>query len=263
MFDNTCKFIAELYSPDFATWLLGEPITLTKLSPTELSIEPIRADALILLQSDEVVLHIEFQTEPDKDMGFRMADYYLRIYRRFPHKRIHQVVIYLDKTKSEEVYKTTFTTEKFRHEFGVIRLWEQPTSNFLRTPGLLPFAVLSATENKASTLQQVAAAVDKISERRTQSNISAAAAILAGLVLEQELIGRLFRRDIMRESIIYQSILSEGKEEGREEGSQQKARQIALNLLAEGMSVDAIARITGLSVEMVQQLQQQEPDNQD
>ncbi|WGV29192.1 Rpn family recombination-promoting nuclease/putative transposase [Halotia branconii] len=263
MFDNTCKFIAELYSPDFATWLLGEPITLTKLSPTELSIEPIRADSLILLQSDEVVLHIEFQTEPDENMSFRMADYYLRIYRRFPNKQIHQVVIYLDETTSNKVHQTTFTTEKMRHEFSVIRLWEQPLEIFLNTPGLLPFAVLSATNDKASTLQQVANSVDKISERRTQSNISAAAAILAGLVLEQEVIGRLFRKDIMRESIIYQSILSEGKEEGREEGSQQKARQIALNLLAEGMTVDAIARITGLSVEMVQQLQQQEPDNQD
>ncbi len=33
-----------------ASWLLGEPITLTELSPKELSLEPIRADALILLQ---------------------------------------------------------------------------------------------------------------------------------------------------------------------------------------------------------------------
>lgn len=253
MFDNTCKFIAELYSPDFATWLLGKPINLTKLSPTELSIEPIRADALILLQSDEVVLHIEFQTEPDKDMPFRMADYHLRLYRRFPNKRIHQVVIYLDKTKSEEVYKTTFTTGKLRHEFEVIRLWEQSPEIFLRTPGLLPFAVLSATENKASTLQQVAAAVDKISERRTQSNISAAAAILAGLVLDKEVIGRLLRKDIMRESVIYKMI----KTEGEEEGSDKKAREIAINMLAEGMSVDAIARLTGLSPEVVQELQQQ------
>ncbi|MBD2537005.1 Rpn family recombination-promoting nuclease/putative transposase [Nostoc flagelliforme FACHB-838] len=107
MFDNTCKFIAEMYSPDFATWLLGEPITLTKLSPTELSLEPIRADALILLQSDEVVLHIEFQTKPDDDMPFRMADYRLRVYRRFPNKRMHQVVIYLAKTESEKVYRTS------------------------------------------------------------------------------------------------------------------------------------------------------------
>jgi predicted transposase YdaD len=49
MFDNTCKFLAENFSQDFATWLIGEPIRLTKLSPSELSIEPIRADALILL----------------------------------------------------------------------------------------------------------------------------------------------------------------------------------------------------------------------
>jgi Domain of unknown function (DUF4351) len=50
---------------DFATWLLGEPISLTKLSPTEFSLEPIRADSLILMNSDELVLQIEFQTDPD------------------------------------------------------------------------------------------------------------------------------------------------------------------------------------------------------
>ncbi|WP_193200257.1 Rpn family recombination-promoting nuclease/putative transposase [Nostoc sp. MG11] len=250
MFDSTCKFIAELYSPDFATWLLGETITLTKLSPTELSLEPIRADALILLQSDEVVLHIEFQTQPDEDMPFRMADYRLRVYRRFPNKRMHQVVIYLDKTTSDKVYQTTFTTETLRHEFSVIRVWEQPPEIFLKTTGLLPFAVLCDTNNQVGILQQAAAAVDKIAERRTQSNIAAAAAILAGLVLEQEVIGRLFRKDIMRESVIYQQI----KTEGREEGSEEKAREIAINLLAEGMSVEVVARITSLSVEVVQQL---------
>ncbi|MBD2606527.1 hypothetical protein H6G81_18830 [Scytonema hofmannii FACHB-248] len=33
MFDNVCKFLAENFSTDFASWLLGEPITLTELSP--------------------------------------------------------------------------------------------------------------------------------------------------------------------------------------------------------------------------------------
>ena len=51
MFDNLCKFLAENFSEDYATWLLGSPVTLTKLSPTELSLEPIRADSLILEQS--------------------------------------------------------------------------------------------------------------------------------------------------------------------------------------------------------------------
>lgn len=48
-----------------------------------MSIEPIRADALILRQSEEIVLHIEFQTQPDKNIPFRMTDYRLRVYRRF------------------------------------------------------------------------------------------------------------------------------------------------------------------------------------
>jgi predicted transposase YdaD len=49
MFDNVCRFLAESFSADFATWLLGESIALTQLSPSELSLEPIRADASIQL----------------------------------------------------------------------------------------------------------------------------------------------------------------------------------------------------------------------
>lgn len=153
MFDNLCKFLVESFPSDFATWLLGEPITLTELSPKELSLEPIRADALILQQSDEIVLHIEFQTQPDKNIPFRMTDYRLRVYRRFPHKRMIQVVIYLQKTDSELVRQTTFTLEETSHRFQVIRLWEQPKEIFLQTSGLLPFAVLSNTNSKTNTLQ--------------------------------------------------------------------------------------------------------------
>jgi predicted transposase/invertase (TIGR01784 family) len=77
MFDSTCKFIAATYASDMAAWLLGKPIKLTELKPSELSLEPIRADSLIFLQSEEVVLHIEFQTDPDEDIPFRMLDYRL------------------------------------------------------------------------------------------------------------------------------------------------------------------------------------------
>src|SRR5579883_1180488 len=89
MFDSVCKFLVETFPTDFATWLLGESITLIKLSPSELSLEPIRADALILRQSEQVVVHIEFQTEPNADIPFRMLDYRTRVYRRFPQKRMY------------------------------------------------------------------------------------------------------------------------------------------------------------------------------
>ncbi|MCA6535943.1 MAG: flagellar assembly protein H, partial [Pseudanabaena sp. M135S2SP2A07QC] len=43
MYDNTCKFLAENFPEDFANWLLGKSIPLTKLETSELSAEPIRA----------------------------------------------------------------------------------------------------------------------------------------------------------------------------------------------------------------------------
>ncbi len=155
MFDNVCKFLAESFSSDFATWLLGKPVTFTELSPSELSLEPIRADALILLQSDEMVLHLEFQTVPKANIPFRMIDYRLRVYRKFPHKQMRQVVIYLQPSDSELVYQAEFVLENTFHRFEVIRLWEQPTELFLNSPGLLPFATLSQTNDQTRTLEVV------------------------------------------------------------------------------------------------------------
>ncbi len=252
MFDNICKFLAETFPTDFATWLLGEPIALTELSPSELSLEPIRADSLILLQSEDVVLHLEFQTQPKRDIPFRMIDYRLRVYRRFPHKQMRQVVVYLQPTTSDLVQQTTFILEETRHAFEVIRLWEQPTRPFLQAPGLLPFAVLSQTNERLSTLQQVAEAISQIPDPRTQSNVAASTFILAGLILEAEAIQQILRRDVMQESVTYQVI----KAEGKAEGSQEALRQVAINLLREGMEISVVSRLTGLSIAQVQLLAQ-------
>ncbi|MEA5533544.1 Rpn family recombination-promoting nuclease/putative transposase [Crocosphaera sp. XPORK-15E] len=254
MYDNTCKFIAETFPDAIATWLLGSPIQLTQLSPTELSNEPIRADALILKQSDNLVLHAEFQTSPKDDIPFRMADYRLRVYRRFPGKKMVQVVIYLRPTDSALVYQDSFNLEETNHRFRIIRLWEQTTETFLTLPGLLPFAVLSKTDNPKQVLNQVAQIVNNISEKRTQSNLAAASGILAGLVLKQETIHQILRRDIMRESVIYQEILQEGEQRGEQRGREEAKAEIALNLLREGMTIEQIVKVTGLSLEFVQNL---------
>lgn len=261
MFDSICKFLVENFASDFATWLLGEPITLTKLSPSELSLEPIRADALILLHSEEVVLHLEFQTQPKAEIPFRMIDYRLRVYRRFPQKRMRQVVIYLQQTNSELVQQTTFTLEDTFHRFQVIRLWEQQTDNFFQSPGLLPFAVLSQSDNRTETLRQVAQQISQINDQRTQSNIAASAFILAGLVLNKDTIQQLLRRDLMEESVTYQALMNEGRAEGRALGIEEGVRRVAINLLREGVAEEVIIKVTGLSAEQIQQLKLTEVDN--
>jgi predicted transposase/invertase (TIGR01784 family) len=296
MIDNICKFLAESFSADFASWLLGEPITLTKVEPSELSVEPIRADSVIFLESSEIILHIEFQTEPNKNIPFRMTDYRLRLYRKFPERQIHQVVIYLSPSKSALVYETTFNTGRLNHQFNVIRLWEQPTDLFQKYQGLLPFAALSQTSNPEETLRLVAIQIDNIVDKQLQRNVAASTAIISGIALSKEIIQRLLRSEIMKESVIYQDILLEGlakglaegltkglargkaegltrgkakglasgkakglasgKAEGLAKGKTDERNQIALNMLQSNISVDLIAQFTGLTLKQVENLQQ-------
>jgi predicted transposase/invertase (TIGR01784 family) len=209
MFDNLSKFLAEQYSQDFASWLIGEPIAMTELKSSELSLEPIRPDSLILLKSEFLILHAEFQTDPDPTMPFRMADYALRIFRKFPNRRLVQVVIYLRRTESADVYETTFSGNNLFHHFRVIRLWEQPTEAFFERPGLLPYAALSNTTDGEAVLRRVAQRIDELDDRNEQSNLSAATGILAGLSWNKRMIQRILRRELMRESSVYQEFREE------------------------------------------------------
>jgi predicted transposase YdaD len=142
VYDNSCKLLIETYPADFAAWLLGKPVTLKELKPTELPSEPIWADSL-LLQGGDVMLHVEFQTQPDSTMPQRMADYFLRIHKKFPDKQIKQMVIYLRSSRLPIVKETQFQAQGMTHRFEVVRFWEQPKSVFWNVPGLLPLAILS------------------------------------------------------------------------------------------------------------------------
>jgi predicted transposase/invertase (TIGR01784 family) len=263
MYDNTCKFLAENFPTDFASWLLGKPIPLTKLEASELSVEPIRADSVILLESAEIIVHLEFQTKTDETMAFRMLDYWVRLYRKYPTKKIHQTVIYLKPTNSPLAYQNGFNVDQTSHSFNVMRLWEQPTEIFQQYQGLLPFAVLSQTKNAEETLRQVVRLIDNIADKRMQSNVAASTAIMSGIALSKEIIQRLLRSEIMKESVIYQEILLEGeikgeikgKAEGLAKGKAEERNQIALKMFRSNVSVNLIAEFTGLTLKQIEKLQ--------
>ena len=265
MIDNISKFLIEQYSTDFAAWLLGESITLTTINPTELNVEPIRADSVMLLQSSNAILHTEFQTASDETMPFRMADYYLRLKRKFPERTLQQVVVYLKRTSSDLVRQTRYQTPVMTHQFRVIRLWEQPVEIFLSTPGLLPYAVLSRASDKESVLARVVEELEQISDYREKSNLAAATSILAGLELEEQVIRRLMRSPVMRESTMYQSILREGRVEGRAEGRAEgleQGRTVGERLLVlkqlqrklGSLSPELITKVSALSLEELEAL---------
>jgi predicted transposase/invertase (TIGR01784 family) len=152
------------------------------------------------------------------------------------------------------------------HSFDVVRLWEEPTEKFLKSQGLWPFAVLSQTVAPVAILNQVAAEIKQVKNRRIQGSLSATTSILAGLLLNQQEINRILRSDIMKESVIYQEILAEGlaegKREGLTEGKLETARHIALNLLQLGMSMEQVAQATELSLEEIQVLSSEQDSSE-
>jgi predicted transposase YdaD len=230
-FDNLCKLLSEKHPEKFASWVLGTPQTRVKVLKTELSIEPIRADYVTFLRLQGRILHLEFQTklESTPPLPLRMLDYWVRLYRlyRLP---VTQVVVLLLPPKGESEIETAFTVETTRHEYRVIKMWEENPEQFLQDSALLPLASLAATNQPQALLQQVVERVNQL-ETTQRAEISAYSQILAGLKFRKNLIRRLFQEGMMRESVIYQEILEEGQQQGEQRGREKGERSLVLRQL--------------------------------
>jgi predicted transposase YdaD len=216
-FDNICKILAEKYPTDFAHWLLPDEPRKVKLLKTELSIEPIRADSITFLQTENRILHLEFQTtaKSETPIPLRMLDYFVRLVRKYDVS-ITQVVIFLQETSNEIAFTEEYVNEMTNHRYRIIRMWEQDSALFLNNPALLPLAPLTQTDSPQRLLSRVAQSVARISDRETKQNIAAYTEILAGLRFEKDLIKQFLREEIMQESVIYQDILQKGDKQGEE-----------------------------------------------
>jgi predicted transposase/invertase (TIGR01784 family) len=216
-FDNTCKYLSETYPDSFVNWLFGSTQSIEVLK-TELSIEPIRADFVAHLPGQERLLQIEFQVkgETDPPLPLRMLDYWVRLHRSY-RLPVTQFLVMLKYSSAAAEVESEFQLEGTRHRYSVVRMWEQDPELLLQDTALLPLAVLCAAEDTTQLLGRVAEEVGKIEEPEQQQVISNCTQLLAGLRFSKDLIRQLFSGGIMRESVIYQEILEEGREEGKRE----------------------------------------------
>lgn len=204
-----------------AEWLLGvsgvdehsesiSPEFYWQLIDTELAAETQRADSVILhagsATKSNQLLHLEFQSRPDRQMPERMLEYWIRLWR-LHGKPIHQVVLYLKKTNSPLVQVDQLQVGDTRHRYGVVRLWEQDPLPLLQNPALLPDRV-AAIENPV-----------------LQKEIAGGCHLLAGLGFSQELINAYFTMGILDDSVTYQAAVAEYTRRGRLEGEQRGRQQ--------------------------------------
>ena len=211
-YDNACKYLSEKYPTQFATWILGTTPPSVEVIKTELSIEPIRADYVTFLRTQERILHLEFEVdvEGEPPLPLRMLDYWVRLYRRY-RVPITQTLILLKESASARRLTDTFQVENTQHHYRIIRLWEETPETFLQNPALLPLASLCQASSPNQLLGKVAEELAKIEPTTERNQIAACTEILAGLRFKKTLIKQLLREDIMRESVIYQDILQQGE----------------------------------------------------
>jgi predicted transposase/invertase (TIGR01784 family) len=249
MYDNTSKLLINQFCKDFTEWLIGEPIELNEMQPTELYYEPIRADGVVLLKNDNLICHWEFQTNPDKYMAYRMLDYYVRLLGLYPDCQILQTVIYLRETTSELVSCDFYQDAHTTHQFRVMRIWEEEAETLMNLPGLLPYAVLGKTNNREKLLRQVAQKIEQIPDAQQRSNLTAGAAIFAGLKLDQQLINQIFRRDFMQGSVIYDQIFQEGEAIGEARGEAIGERAMMMKMLNRRLGLDGSSKTLPISLQ--------------
>jgi len=217
---------------------------------TELSIEPIRADSLVFLGTQNRILHLEFQTRwpSQPPIEFRMLDYWVRLYRQYQVSIIQVVIVLLPPTAGT-VIQDYFQVGETQHRFRVVSLWEQDPQLFLNDPALLPLAPLAATSQPEALLRQVAAQIGRLESEQQRQELSTYTQIFAGLKFKQPLIRQIFREGMMRESVIYQEILQEGRQV---EASSLILRQ--LNRRCGVLTPTLEATIRGLAVEQLEGL---------
>ncbi len=92
------------------------------------------------------------------------------------------------------------------------------------------FATLTAQPTE-ELLMQVASEVGKMEPAAQRQELSSYVQIMAGLRFNKTLVKRLFREDIMKESVIYQEIFETGEQQG-EQRALQREKALILRLIS-------------------------------
>ncbi len=222
--DESLKVLLSEKPQDFASWLLKGAVVKEKLL-TEFTGRKVSADALlnVIYKEEEVLLHIEFQSENDATMADRLLEYNFRARRE--HKRdVYSCVIYLrqDGTVPESPLIWTFTKDKeiMRFHFQNIEIAKLSADDLRQTNllGLLPLMILT---KDGATHEQAEEILTKL-ELAEQTDILQIAYTLFTLVFKNDDLQWLVRRfqqmyEPFRETPIYKEMTKFIREEADEE----------------------------------------------
>ena len=232
-YDEIVKHLMHRYAYEFAMLSFGTPDVqvLETLDTEQQRVKVQRNDMTfkVLWHNEEVLLHIEVQTEDsrDKPMPLRMLSYASELLLRH-ELPVYSVVLYLSPNAGQtDPGGYSYGNDDFglRHGYQVIRLADLEGESFLEAEsvGLLPFTPLmkppegmdAETWLEKCVEKTVAAPVDS----QTRGTLFFAMKTLSSLVHDLTFLQRLISEEMMQEFPYIEYLKQQGIEQGAREMS--------------------------------------------
>lgn len=177
-FDATLKEFFQKQPTSLLLELAGGVAVVEFLNVELTAVQERRLD-LVMLLADGTLLHLELQSTNDGEMGLRMLEYYVLLWRRY-RKPVRQVVLYVGTPRM--TMEPGFVTAALRFDFALrdIREWRAEAMLASDLFGGQVLAILGGMEDPHAVVRHV---LGRIGGMETQRRVRALRylLILAGL----------------------------------------------------------------------------------
>jgi len=239
-FDVTTRLLIDGDPVSWLTWA-GLPIE-GPVSPIDSDVSTVLAEVDKVLRVDAPspwLAHLELQSGRDRDLPYRLLQYYALLLRRHRLPIVSTVILLRPEADGpemsgllEQVGPTGDVTVVFRYQ--VIRVWERSADDLLRGGlGTLPLVPLAAIDpgRLPALIRQMDLRLRREVSPDAIRDFWATTMILMGPRYDEVQVDELLRGvRQMRESVTYQAILREGRDEGRVEGRVEGERRLVARL---------------------------------
>ncbi len=226
--DRSLKALTARYAADYASLLLGvrAPAEPLHLEPQDRALPALSREvdfvARVQLQGRPVLLLLEFQTRWAADVPLRMAEYTLRLHRRYALPVLAAVVVLRRGGVLRDRWQMGVgAVRTLRCQFRLIRLWRHPVQAVI-APGLVGLYPLLPVMNWGSLSREAGLALSRqlieaqIPPGEPRQDALASLRIFAGTVHRAEVVHRILGGGAqMIDSPVFAEFVEEGRALGR------------------------------------------------
>ena len=263
-YDDLMKRLGRLRPNDFIQWLYPELQSVKSVSfeDREFELTHRRVDVLYKVEEErlgEFLIHLEFQAQPNKDFSMRMHEYSTRIRREYKLP-VASVAIFLESSKAvrdlEPIDRCEFAgkiTSEFNYTKIILPENDWRTIIGKKIVALLPLIPLAkiSNEEEQQALNEAKEAIENLSDQNLKGELAAIFYLIGGYRYKESI------RRIIGDRLMLDLMQSDTYRETVEMAELKKAKEIAINMLDEGMEISFICKVTKLPEKEVVLLQEQ------